>query len=149
MTSLPFDHISSPSQSDHRAVFYFSPSPSASPLLDYLEKHAAQYPSFQYIVRYRPPIGTGPRGTRHELKTPLSGFGVELALKKTDYLVVDDRATGSSPAAGQVSSTAQNVTGIFSKILGNDPWSELASPLSPAEVNRKATVLFAPRFWPY
>jgi UDP-glucose:glycoprotein glucosyltransferase len=132
--SLPFDHVSAQVLSGPQAVFYFSPTSSASPLLDYLDKHASAYPSFQYNVRYRPPIGSGTRGTRGEKKTALSGFGVELALKKTDYLVVDDRATSSSSSLAQTRTEGRNQSGLFSETLGPDPWAELASPLTAPEV---------------
>ncbi|KAL7270804.1 killer toxin resistant protein [Rhizina undulata] len=38
-----------------------------------------------YRIRYRPPL------TREERPVILSGYGVELVLKKTDYIVMDDR----------------------------------------------------------
>ncbi|CAB4446814.1 unnamed protein product [Rhizophagus irregularis] len=38
----------------------------------------------EYVLRYKPP-----RGSRNSLH--LAGYGVELALKKTDYIVIDDR----------------------------------------------------------
>jgi len=33
-------------------------------------------------------------------KNSLKGYGVEMVLKRTDYLAVDDRDTGSSPGVG-------------------------------------------------
>ena len=67
----------------------------------------------------------------------MSGYGVEMALKKTDYLVVDDRATGSSRTSG--AKTVVKATGAQSgplnDVLGEDPWSELAIPLTASEVN--------------
>jgi UDP-glucose:glycoprotein glucosyltransferase len=43
-----------------------------------------------YRVRYRRPAGERPR-------LPISGYGVELALKRTDYIVIDDREAAPSP----------------------------------------------------
>jgi UDP-glucose:glycoprotein glucosyltransferase len=51
----------------------------------------------------------------------LSGYGVEMALKKTDYLVVDDRQT-SARGAGEEYRQADP----FEDVLGADPWSEPA-----------------------
>lgn len=148
--SLPFDHVSSPAAPDApQAVFYFSPSPTAAPILDYLDRHATLYPSFSFAVRYRPPIdmytdqGARKRGDRGERRTTLSGYGVELALKKTDYLVVDDRATGgpgSSSSTG-ANNSRQTHSGPFSHVLGEDPWSELSTPLTKMEVRGE------PRIW--
>lgn len=45
----------------------------------------------QYIIRYKPP-----KDLESRPKENLSGYGLELALKRTDYLVIDDRDTGSS-----------------------------------------------------
>lgn len=68
-----------------------------------------------YIVRYRPPQHWAPR--------PLfvSGYGVELALKRTDYIVVDDRD------AEQRGKRAQNTA--------EDAPDDL-KPLSSSEVSR-------------
>ena len=45
-----------------------------------------------YRVRYRPPL------VPEEKPLAVSGYGVELALKRTDYIVIDDRTKGSSDA---------------------------------------------------
>ena len=69
----------------------------------------------------------------------MAGYGVELALKKTDYLVVDDRDTGSA-SSSDPSPQSFNATlgsGTFEDILGNDPWAELSTPLSKFEVMGK------------
>jgi UDP-glucose:glycoprotein glucosyltransferase len=69
----------------------------------------------------------------------MAGYGVELALKKTDYLVVDDRDTGSHSAPIEASGNEKEVAaGTFQEILGEDPWSELATPLSKFEVMGKS-----------
>jgi UDP-glucose:glycoprotein glucosyltransferase len=68
---------------------------------------------FDIIVRYRPPVV---RSLDSDLeaeaqsrvqvqdvnrrKNSLKGYGVEMVLKRTDYLAVDDRDTGSSPGVG-------------------------------------------------
>lgn len=69
----------------------------------------------------------------------MAGYGVELALKKTDYLVVDDRDTGSGSTPFEPSESAEEVIGgTFQEILGENPWSELAIPLSKFEVMGKS-----------
>lgn len=65
----------------------------------------------------------------------MAGYGVELALKKTDYLVVDDRDSGSSTSDTQDSTSSTTLdSGSFEKILGTDPWADLAVPLTKSEV---------------
>lgn len=138
--TLSFDHIS-PRLADiaqPSAVFYFDPASSTAPeLLAYLDKHASADRYFRYIVRYKP----SSRGTDRQAgrKTAMSGYGVELALKRTDYLVVDDRATsGSSAGLAQepLSSAGElgSAEGPFATILGADPWLELSTPLRPTEL---------------
>lgn len=126
----PFDHVSpSPIGDGPQAVFYYAPTPDALPLLEFLRDHALKFPSFQYVVRYRAPKVIS------EARTPLSGYGVEMALKKTDYLVVDDRdgKTGSGAQAAFRGPT--NATRKFD-VLGEDPWAETQKPLGPKEVAR-------------
>ncbi|WWD15785.1 hypothetical protein CI109_100209 [Kwoniella shandongensis] len=151
-TPQPFDHTSSSSSASPtspKAIIYYTPSsPSASSLLNYLGHHASLYPDFVYAVRYQPPSdrSVSGEGTR---KTPLAGWGVEMVLKKTDYLVVDDRASSASAAksqsgTGKEVSKVGNESGVFSHVLGEDPWSDLATPLTTEEVKDlglKATAL--------
>jgi UDP-glucose:glycoprotein glucosyltransferase len=70
----------------------------------------------------------------------MAGYGMELALKKTDYLVVDDRDTGSgSSSDSQIQpSNTTLASGTFEDILGSDPWAELSTPLSKFEVMGKS-----------
>ncbi|WVR05054.1 hypothetical protein IAU60_002066 [Kwoniella sp. DSM 27419] len=142
-TALPFDHVSTSAVStvvSPQAVIYFDPASDASAaLLSYLNHHAASYPDFTYIVRYLPPTQLTVTGDDTEIsprpKTPLSGWGAEMALKKTDYLVVDDRATASGSARSSTeSSTAGHERGIFADSLGEAPWSALSSPLTTIEI---------------
>jgi UDP-glucose:glycoprotein glucosyltransferase len=71
---------------------------------------------FDIIVRYRPPVARtldsdsdsvkAQEESRLQVqdvnrrKNSLKGYGVEMVLKRTDYLAVDDRDTGSSPGVG-------------------------------------------------
>lgn len=78
---------------------------------------------FDIVVRYRPPVV---RSLDSDLeaeaqsrvqvqdvnrrKNSLKGYGVEMVLKRTDYLAVDDRDTGSSANVG-----VAQVEGEFSR----------------------------------
>jgi hypothetical protein len=72
--------------------------------------------SFKIIVRYRPmpPVTSqSPMGQEegqgvqdvNRRKNSLKGYGVEMVLKRTDYLAVDDRDTGT----GQIDSQCGSV----------------------------------------
>ncbi|KAH8556358.1 UDP-glucose:glycoprotein glucosyltransferase-domain-containing protein [Umbelopsis sp. PMI_123] len=82
---LPFDHIlTSASEEAGTAVLYGDVmSTTFSDLHNILYK-AAQDDKVTYIIRYKP-------GSHVDDKVILSGYGIELALKNTDYLVIDDR----------------------------------------------------------
>lgn len=75
----------------------------------------------------------------------MSGYGVELALKKTDYLVVDDRAAPDTTSAADVlGSRAGDATSgedVFDNQLGEAPWTELSTPLTTAEVSGQSSYL--------
>jgi UDP-glucose:glycoprotein glucosyltransferase len=60
---------------------------------------------------------------------------VELALKNTDYLVVDDRAAAAASGKGESGPTRQVESGgFFDEILGEDPWAEFSTPLTKEEL---------------
>ncbi|OAA73742.1 UDP-glucose:Glycoprotein Glucosyltransferase [Cordyceps fumosorosea ARSEF 2679] len=81
---LPFDR-SVGSGAD--AVLYADPaSPNFGKFHRRLER-AARAGELSYRVRYRRPINSDHK------PLPVSGFGVELALKRTDYIVIDDRVS--------------------------------------------------------
>ena len=51
-------------------------------------------PRIEYVFRHAPPpsrLSDGTAANIEQKKTYLSGYGVALDLKKTDYLAVDDR----------------------------------------------------------
>lgn len=103
--------------------------------MDYLYEHTRSFPSFQYVVRYRPrmvPEDAESAEVAPSRGTPLTGYGVEMALKKTDYLVVDDRVTGSSEQ--KTFQAARNASNPFLQQLGEDPWAETATPLTEEEI---------------
>lgn len=90
---LTFDHIyPSPTRvlqpPPRTAIFYASPSsPNFRELHTYLLSLAEKpVPPIEYVVRHIPP-----QARDQSKRNYLSGYGVALNLKKTDYLAVDDR----------------------------------------------------------
>lgn len=81
---LPFDRILGDS-SLPTAVLYADVSSPMFKDFHYTLRDMAKEGQASYRVRYRPP--------QHWISRPLfvSGYGVELALKRTDYIVIDDR----------------------------------------------------------
>ncbi|KAI8670713.1 hypothetical protein NCS57_00544100 [Fusarium keratoplasticum] len=81
---LPFDRVLGIGKD---AVLYADPtSESFGPFHEALSK-AAKQGDISYRLRYR-------RSTAQSSPLPVSGYGVELALKRTDYIVIDDREAG-------------------------------------------------------
>lgn len=98
---LPFDHIYPQSyiSSPHPpAIIYLSDlTSSQADLYEYLMGHAKSDDSFEVIVRYRPVAARIEEVTDiNRRRNSLKGYGVEMVLKKTDYLAVDDRDTGTA-----------------------------------------------------
>ena len=59
--------------------------------------HAKADETFEVIVRYRPVQSSTTQEDERDAnrrKNSLKGYGVEMVLKRTDYLAVDDRDTG-------------------------------------------------------
>lgn len=86
---FPFDHVYSPTNAESTSTFVLYTDRFSKTFLqfhDYL-LNAVEESKVSYVLRYRPSL---------EPSKPLylSGYGVELALKKTDYLVIDDRDSG-------------------------------------------------------
>lgn len=94
-------------------------------------EHTRIDPDFGFVVRYRPTT------SQPTVKTSVKGYGVEMVLKKTDYLVVDDREDGAI-ISGQARSRPTQGSAVsddfFQNVLGDDPLAELAQPLRPSEV---------------
>ncbi|CAG7921684.1 unnamed protein product [Penicillium olsonii] len=82
--------------------------------------HMAQQGQISYRVRYRPP--------QHWVSRPLfmSGYGVELALKRTDYIVIDDRDAEKLDAGSKGPTDPE-------ELKGDSP--DDLRPLSASEVN--------------
>ena len=83
---LPFDHIlSSNTEAVSPLIILYADviSPNFVPFHQFITE-LVNNEKAEYILRYKPPKdGQDP--------LYLAGYGVELALKKTDYIVIDDR----------------------------------------------------------
>jgi len=92
---LPFDHVYPPGDALKRpprtAILYASvDSNNFRNLHSHLYRLATSAPPrIEYVLRY-----VTPKGRDFEKKAILSGYGVVLDLKKTDYLALDDRHLG-------------------------------------------------------
>lgn len=83
---LSFDHIlSSNAETTKPLIILYADviSPSFVPFHQFIAD-LVDREEVEYVLRYKPP-----KGSRNSLH--LAGYGVELALKKTDYIVIDDR----------------------------------------------------------
>lgn len=117
--ALPFDRLLGAGPA---AVLYADvTSPSFGPFHNLLTEKARRN-EISYRVRYRRPTGSG-AGDNH---LPVSGYGVELALKKTDYIVIDDREAAEDEGVKQ-DLGAQVV-------LGDEEEMADLKPLSKAEL---------------
>lgn len=88
---LPFDHIIRPSSGVSRKTVILYTTQFSSKFAEfhnYLTK-AVDEQEITYVIRYRSPLSSLAPGT----PLYLSGYGVEMALKNTDYLVIDDRTS--------------------------------------------------------
>lgn len=118
---LPFDRVLGVTTSDKPSVVYADIS---SPFFRQFHKtisKTAKEGKTSYRVRYKP--------TESDTSQPLlvSGYGVELALKRTDYIVIDDREKDEAKDAGTVK--PEDAT------LSEEDVSDLR-PLSSSELRR-------------
>ncbi|KAG0356409.1 hypothetical protein BG005_004658 [Podila minutissima] len=114
-TTMDLDHINAPADaSDPFTILYADVyDPEFAAFREYLDTIGKDH-GLEYSLRYRPPV----KGDKESPLT-LSGFGVELALKNTDYIVIDDRDLGhgdDSAASGQT--VFKNNAGT--NLLGDD-----------------------------
>ncbi|KAJ5492577.1 UDP-glucose:glycoprotein glucosyltransferase 1 [Penicillium diatomitis] len=119
---LPFDRVFG-DESLPPAVLYADIS--APTFKEFHEKisEMARQGDVSYRVRYRPP--------QHWVSRPLfvSGYGVELALKRTDYIVIDDR--DAERLSGSNSDNAEKSSGEL-----KEDATDTLRPLSASELSR-------------
>lgn len=79
----PFDRTAGPAAATESWTVYVDPSDSRA-IASYANWRA-KFPEASFRLRYRLPKNDT------QVPLPVSGYGVELALKRTDYIVIDDR----------------------------------------------------------
>ncbi|KAI7903194.1 UDP-glucose:glycoprotein glucosyltransferase-domain-containing protein [Cokeromyces recurvatus] len=130
---LPFDHVFNPTGvTTHSKPILILYTDRFSNL--FAEFHsflttAAKEQGFSYIIRYRPP--------KSSIFSPLylSGYGVEMALKKTDYLVIDDRSSEKA-SKDTIKNKVLNMGKKFEQSLFHTTQKATISPLTPSEIHK-------------
>lgn len=109
---MDLDHVQSSTQDPSLFTIMYADvyDPEFTKFRRYLDTLARDH-GLQYSIRYRP-------SSKSSTETPLtlSGYGVELALKSTDYIVIDDRDLGhsdDSSASGQTVFKGASGQGLF------------------------------------
>jgi len=85
---LPFDHIFNPSIQADTVVLYADIGKESFKAFHSILKKLANEGVVRYILRYRP---ISSLDGHKDQPLFVSGYGVELMLKRTDYIVIDDR----------------------------------------------------------
>ncbi|KAF9870433.1 udp-glucose: glycoprotein glucosyltransferase [Colletotrichum karsti] len=93
--ALPFDRTLG---SGNPAVLYADPTSSAFGAFHSALAQKARNGEIEYRVRYTKPPGS------YNDPLPVSGYGVELALKRTDYIVIDDREAHADDSEKKITS---------------------------------------------
>ncbi|GES84353.1 UDP-glucose:Glyco protein glucosyltransferase-domain-containing protein [Rhizophagus clarus] len=78
----------------------------------------------EYVLRYKPP-----KGSQNSLY--LAGYGVELALKKTDYIVIDDRKVESDDHNEKENENSESYNDSHSDKLNEHLFDEDISEIKP------------------
>lgn len=93
----PFDHLSDNSDASlPRAILYASPTDEGfTELFAVLRRLSTTSAADSSPARLRFALRWKPENTSKQSKLVLSGYGAGLDIKKTDYLVIDDRTTGT------------------------------------------------------
>ena len=91
---LPFDRVLGDTNSDRPSVLYGDITSNSFREFHKTISKTAKEGKTSYRVRYKPMQSITPK------PLTVSGYGVELALKRTDYIVIDDRQEGEEQADG-------------------------------------------------
>ncbi|KAI8384821.1 UDP-glucose:glycoprotein glucosyltransferase-domain-containing protein [Radiomyces spectabilis] len=124
---LPFDHVFGP-PSGKPVILYTSEFSSDFAAFHSILTRATEKYEISYVLRYKPATNNNKSSSR---PLYLSGYGVELALKNTDYLVIDDRA-----AEENTRSIKSTLTGFGKKISQRlfEETKPTIEPLTPKEI---------------
>ncbi|KAJ2964307.1 hypothetical protein NQZ79_g834 [Umbelopsis isabellina] len=125
---LPFDHVLSSSVPGIKiATLYGDVMTTAFAELHNFLYEAALADKVTYIVRYKP-------GARQTDPVALSGYGIELALKNTDYLVIDDRNQDNKEDDSNVKQKVINFGKQIEKNLFGASEKVTMEPLTPTQI---------------
>ncbi|KAF2174090.1 glycosyltransferase family 24 protein [Zasmidium cellare ATCC 36951] len=119
LQQLPFDRVLGDASSDRPAVLYADLEAESFRKFHKTLSKTAKDGKTSYRVRYR-----APSGERKPLT--VSGYGIELALKRTDYIVIDDR---------QAEEEQKDAASTGDGTLSEEEVSDLR-PLSSSELRR-------------
>lgn len=122
MAPQPFDKLVGSPMRSEAWVIYVDPSNKIS-MANFFGWHQA-HRDVSFRLRYRPPQASID-GIATTAPMTISGYGVELALKRTDYVVIDDR-DASSPGDGKTEKVLQG--------LDADKDARDVKPLSSSEL---------------
>ncbi|KAG0378074.1 hypothetical protein BGX24_004801 [Mortierella sp. AD032] len=98
--TIDLDHVQTSTQDSSLFTILYADvyDPEFTKFRQYLDTLGRDH-GLQYSIRYRPSIKSA------ETPLTLAGYGVELALKSTDYIVIDDRDLGHSDESGSSGQT--------------------------------------------
>ncbi|KAK5108501.1 hypothetical protein LTR62_008241 [Meristemomyces frigidus] len=117
---LPFDRVLGSDHGAPSSVLYADISSASFRRFHKTMSQTARDGTTSYRVRYQPAVSASPQ------PLTVSGYGVELALKRTDYIVIDDRQDGAE---------RDEKTAAAETTLVDDEVSDLR-PLSSSELLR-------------
>jgi UDP-glucose:glycoprotein glucosyltransferase len=117
---LPFDRILGDVESGMPSILYADITSQSFRQFHKTLSKTAKEGKTSYRVRYKPVVSEKP--------LTVSGYGVELALKRTDYIVIDDRQAESEQKDGSTASSSETT-------LSEEDVSDLR-PLSSSELLR-------------
>ncbi|KAL0092862.1 glycosyltransferase family 24 protein [Phycomyces blakesleeanus] len=129
---FPFDHILHPSQyttdKDIPVIFVYTSelSPTFRKFHTFMTNAVEKY-GVSYVVRYKP-------SSSPDTPLYLTGYGVELALKNTDYLVIDDKAVQENKQKTFISKVSS-----FGRKVGHNLFETsktTIAPLTPEEIEK-------------
>ncbi|KAI9888352.1 MAG: hypothetical protein M1814_000559 [Vezdaea aestivalis] len=130
--TLPLDRTFPLQKTEITYILYVDVSkPSFGPFFQEVREWTKARPNLSIVIRYQP----SRLGGMDQLPLIVSGYGIEMALKRTDYIVIDDRESDKKEtveAEVEGSSNAQAV------ILGEEEEISDLKPLSASELTRLA-----------
>ena len=128
LRQLPFDHVLGSSFSDRPSVLYADILSHSFRQFHETLSQTAKGGQTSYRVRYKPSTAVE--------RSPLtvSGYGVQLALKRTDYIVIDDRDADSKDKDSEEDKT-EDEDSAGDATLSEQEVSDLR-PLSSSELRR-------------